>query len=221
MILDVAVTEYRHTITAHEIGLVRDRQTVSRLRKQYAPSWFSRSNQWQWKANLSPGRPPERAFQWYVDKYSEFTTQNPWDDVVLFLQRAGNAGLVQNLPTGRLLYPSYPIMNTAAMASAAEGLAGWFCESYYGWELVVRPPRVTPDMVFRDISSGRIALVEVKSSSRPGNPTGQLTSEMIKLLKVLAPTKLIRRSNYFTGLVRVHVEGPTTVNLAVLLLEEV
>ena len=146
MILNVSVTEYRHSVTAHEVGLTRDTHTVSRLREQYVPSWFSASSQWQWIADLaaSPG------FQRYVNKYTEVTTSEPWNDVELFFQRLAAVGQ-GSAQVGPLLYPlRYPILNAAAMASAAEALAGWFCEAHYNWDLITRPQRVSPDMVFRD-----------------------------------------------------------------------
>ena len=217
MILDVSVTEYRHSVTAHEVGLTRDTHTVSRLRKQYVPSWFSRPTQRLWRADLtaSPG------FQWYVDKYAEVITNEPWNDVELFFQRLAAVGRGP-IPPGPLFYPGrYPLLNTAAMASAAEALAGWFCEVHYNWDLVTRPQRVSPDMVFRDSLSGRWALVEVKSSGRLGNVRSKLTAEMIKLLRILAATKQLRPIPYYVALIMVQVAGPTDVKLSSLVLEEV
>ena len=216
MILDVAVTEYRHTVTPHEIGLTRDRRTESILRQRYAPNWFSNPVQSQWTPDLTRGQ----GFQSYVDKYAEVTTQEPWDDIALFFQRAARLGQVQ-MPPGGLLYPVHrPILNISAMASASEGLAGWFCEDYYSWGLEIRPTRVTPDMVFRDYSTRRLALVEVKSSGNMDNPRRKLIAEMINLFKVLAPTKLLRPSRYYVGLIMVQVESPTKADLTSLVLEE-
>ena len=217
MILNVSVTEYRYSVTAHEVGLTRDTYTVSRLREQYVPSWFSTPNQWQWRADLA-GNP---GFQWYVDKYTEVTTSGPWNDVDLFFQRlaAVGRGSVQG---GPLFYPGrYPLLNTAAMASAAEALAGWFCEVHYNWDLITRPQRVSPDMVFHDSRSGRLALAEVKSTGRSGSVRSKLTTEMIKLLRILAITKQLRPSPYYVALIMVQVAGPTDVELTSLVLEEV
>ena len=216
MLLNVSVTRYRHLVTAREVGLTRDTHTVSRLRDRYVPAWFANPVRWIWPADLtaSPG------FQWYVDKYAEVTTLNPWDDVDLFFQRLAAVGRGTIRP-GALFYPGrWPLINTAAMASASEALAGWFCEDQYNWDLVTRPQRVSPDMVFRDPDSGRWALVEVKSSGRLGNPVGRLTTEMIKLLKVLAATKQLRPSPYTAALIMVQVAGPTDVVLSSLELEE-
>lgn len=110
------------------------------LKRAYAPLWFSEPMQWRWQADLDA----TLGFQNYVDKYSEVTTQNPWDDIALFFQRARGFGQTQNPPSG-LLYPvKAPELNIAAMASAAEALAGWFCEDRYGWTLYARPSKVTP-----------------------------------------------------------------------------
>ena len=217
MILDVAVTEYRHMITAHEIGLVRDRQTVSRLRKQYAPSWFASPNNRQMQVDFAVGQ----GFQWYVDKYSEVTTQEPWNDVTAYFQRVAGIRSAQP-PQSRLFYPlrNQPLLNTAAMASGAESIAGWFCETHYAWDLVTRPLRVTPDMVFLDSISRRLALVEVKSTSRMGNVRGKLTTEMINLLKVLAPTKLLQPGRFIAALIMVQVANSSEVHLTSLVLEE-
>ena len=76
-------------------------------------------------------------------------------------------------------------------------------------------------MVFRDRGSGRWALVEVKSSGRLGNVRSKLTTEMIKLLKILAATKQLRPSPYYVALIMVQVGGPTEVKLTSLVLEEV
>lgn len=217
MLLDVSVTEYRRAIMPREIGLTRDRRTEGMLKRAYAPLWFSNPIQWQWQADLdaTPG------FQNYVDKYSEVTTQNPWDDIALFFQRARGFGQTQNPPSG-LLYPvKAPELNIAAMASAAEALAGWFCEDRYGWTLYARPSKVTPDIVFRDDASGRLALVEVKSTGRLADVRTKLTADMIKLLKVLAPTKLLHPNRYYVGLVTIQVASATEVNLTSLVLEEV
>ena len=217
MILDVSVTEYRHVVTGPEIGLTRDRRTESRLRQTYAPAWFTSPRRWQWQADLdaAPG------FQYYVDMYSEVTTKDPWDDIALFFQRASAFGQTQ-FSSGALLYPAKtPELNIAAMASASEALAGWFCEDHYGWGLYDRPSKVTPDIVFRDNASNRLALVEVKSSGRLGNPQSKLTTDMIKLLKVLAPTKLLHPHKYYVGLIMVQVSGPDSVDLTSLILDEV
>ncbi len=217
MILNVSVTEYRHSVTAHEVGLTRDTHTVSRLREQYVPSWFSTPNQWQWKADLAANR----GFQWYVDKYTEVTTSEPWNDVDLFFQRLARVG-ARSARVGPLLYTlRYPILNAAAMASAAEALAGWFCETHYNWDLITRPQRVSPDMVFHDSRSGRLALVEVKSTGRSGSVRSKVTGEMIKLLRVLAITKQLRPRPYYVALIMVQVAGPTDVALSSLVLEEV
>lgn len=217
MILDVSVTEYRHAVTGREVGLTRDRRTESRLRQTYAPAWFTNPRRWQWQADLdaAPG------FQDYVDKYSEVTTKDPWDDIALFFQRASAFGQTQ-FSSAALLYPAKtPELNIAAMASASEALAGWFCEDHYGWDLYARPSKVTPDIVFRDNANRRLALVEVKSSGRLGNPQSKLTTDMIKLLKILAPTKLLHPHKYYVGLIMVQVSGAYSVNLTSLRLDEV
>ena len=131
------------------------------------------------------------------------------------------SGQIHNQPS-RLLFPvNYPMMNIAAMASAAEALAGWFCEEHYhDWDFYTRPSRVTPDLIFRDLVNRRFALVEVKSSGNLGNPQSKITTEMIKLLKVLAPMKLLNQSRYYLGLIMVQVASPVQVNLTSLILEE-
>lgn len=170
MILDVAVTEYRHVVSPREIGLTRDRQTVARLRSQYAPLWYSNASTWQWQAELESGM----GFQGYVDKYSEVVTLNPWDDIDLFYRRAARAERLRN----------------------------------------------SRDIVFRDDVSRRLALVEVKSSAQMGDPKGKLTTEMIKLLRVLAPTKFLHPRQYQVVLAMVQVAAPDEVNLTSLVLEE-
>lgn len=217
MILDVSVTEYRHDVTALEIGLSRDKRTETMLRRTYVPAWFTNPYHWQQQADLYA--PP--GFQHYVDMYSEVTTKDPWDDIVLFFQRASALGQAQFLSSAL----HYPIktheLNIAAMASASEALAGWFCENHYGWDLYARPSKVTPDIVFRDSASGRLALVEVKSSGRLGNPKSKLTTDMIKLLNILPHTKLLRPNKYYVVLIMVQVSGPYSVDLTSLRLDEV
>ena len=217
MILDVSVTEYRQTITAHEIGLVRDRQTISRLRRQNVPSWFASPNDWRRPVDLDV----ERGFQWYVDKYSEVTTRDPWNDVELYFRRTAGIRRARHAQDD-LFYPlrNEPLLNIAAMASAAEAIAGWLCETHYTWDLVTRPLRVTPDMVFFDSVSRRLALVEVKSTSKTGDIRSRLTTEMISLLKVLAPTKLLQPGPFIAALIMVQVANPSEVHLTSLVLEE-
>ena len=219
MIIDVSVTEYRHSLTSRQIGLTRDRHTTSILREQYVPLWFQSPRMGQWKADLNayPG------FQQYVNKYTEVTTEEPWNDVVLFFRRLAAVGS-RPIQTGGLFYPGrYPLLNTAAMAGAAEALAGWFCEDHYNWDLFTRPQGVQPDMVFRDSKNGRWAFVEVKSTSQKKNVETQLRNDMIKLLSTLPHTKLLNPSArlYYVVLIMVKVVGPADVELTSLVLEEV
>lgn len=76
-------------------------------------------------------------------------------------------------------------------------------------------------MVFRDNRSGRLALVEVKSTGRSGSVRSKLTAEMIKLLRILAITKQLRPNPYYVALIMVQVAGPTDAKLTSLVLEEV
>ena len=217
MIIDVEVTEYRHGITTDQIGLSRDTHSQKRLRSTYAPGWFSSPSRWLWRADLaaSPG------FQHKVDKFAEVTAVEPWQDIIEYFARKAVAGGVQP-PTGALHYPGrYPILNTGAMAAATEGLAGWFCEDRYHWHLIERPPRVTPDFVFAERGTGRYATVEVKSSGRLADPKSKLETDMIKVLRMLAPTKLLRPSvHYYAGLIMIQVAHATSVRLTSLVLEE-
>ena len=217
MILDVAVTEYRHVVTSYEVGLTRDKHTESILRKEHAPAWFSNPVRSQATLDFAASR----GFQWYVDKYSEVATQDPWDDISLFFRRAARVGQIRLRPPSALLYTAqYPILNTSAMASASEALAGWFCETHYNWDLLLRPRRVTPDMVLLDRTSRQLALVEVKSTSKLGSVTARMTTETIKLLRVLAATKLLYPGSYYSVLIMVQVEDPSAIRLTSLALEE-
>ena len=214
--LEVSVSEYRRVLTPREIGLTRDAQTVSTLRSEYVPLWFANRTAWRWRADFDA--PP--GFQRYVDMYSEFTTHQPWDDVALFFDRVEKAGS-GGAPLDSLSYSdARPLMNYAAMASAAEALAGWFCETHYGWEIVKRPQMVSPDILFFDEANGLLAMVEVKSSSVQGNLRSRLTSAMIDLLKILAPTKQLRPGRYCVNIIMIQVIGVAEVNLTSLVLEE-
>src|SRR5207244_516908 len=123
LVIVVNVAEYRSKITSYQVGLSRDTHSVRTLRKNYAPGWFLKPNQSVWKADFG-ARP---GFQHYVNKYAEVVTLNPWDDVVEFFRRAPTNLSIGGLPPGPLHYPMrYPLLNTAAMAAAAEALAGWF-----------------------------------------------------------------------------------------------
>ena len=214
--LEVSVAEYRRVLTPREIGLTRDARTVSTLRNDYAPLWFSNRTDWRWRADFDA--PP--GFQRYVDMYSEVTTHQPWDDVALFFDRVAKAES-GDISLDPLSYPEpSPLLNSAAMASASEALAGWFCETHYGWERSIRPQRVSPDIVFRERTTGRWALVEVKSSSRLGNLRSQMTSDMIDLLRILAATKQLRPGRYSVNIIMIQVVGVAEVNLTSLILEE-
>ena len=159
-----------------------------------------------------------REFQPYVDRYSEVVASEPWKDIELYFERKE---VVDRAPSDALFYPdNRPILNTAALASATEALAGWFCEERYGWTLAFRPQRVSPDMVFADSANDRLALVEVKSSSVPINVIGRLTSDMIDLLRALAFTKYLSPARYCAALIMVQLVGPSNANLTSLVLEE-
>lgn len=214
MILDVSVTEYRQTFTAWQIGLTRDKSTESMLRDVYVPAWFANpvNSHLTFDFTGSPG------LQWYVDRYSEAVTSEPWRDIEYYFHQR-NLGRVFR---GRLFYPrSAPILNVSAMASASEAIAGWFCRSQYGWDLYFRPARVTPDIILRDNQTGRLALVEVKSSSNMGNPKRKMTTDMINLInKALLHTQRLRPALYNVALIMVQVASPTEVSLTSLVLEE-
>ena len=75
-------------------------------------------------------------------------------------------------------------------------------------------------MVSFDIESRRLALVEVKSTSKMGDIRSRLTTEMIKLLKVLAPTKLLQPGRFIATLIMVQVASSSEVHLTSLVLEE-
>jgi hypothetical protein len=217
MILAISVTEYRYKIAPHELGLVRDTHTAKRLRQVYAPGWFKSRSVYPWKVDLNA--PP--GFQSQVDKYAEVVTQNPWNDVELYFTRFAKASGLATGP-GILHYPGrYPILNSAAMAAAAEGIAGWYCRERYGWEFVARPPRVTPDLIFRERATKRYALVEVKSSGRSGDIKKKLVTEMMKLLRILNSSKQLRPGAYYAGIIMVQVAGANDVRLTGLILEPV
>ena len=214
MILNVAVTEYRRELTHLQIGMTRDRLTVAALRRDYAPKWFENPREWRWEVDTEAGM----GLQMYVNKYSEVATSEPWKDVELYFERGDVAN---GAPSGALLYPNRrPTLNTTAMASAAEALAGWFCEDQYGWSFAYRPRTVSPDIVFQDSANDRIALVEVKSSSLRGNVTGRMTTDMIDLLKMLAFTKYLKPSRYCAALIMIQLVGVSNINLTSLVLEE-
>lgn len=216
-VLNVSGVEYRNQIDPRVLGLVRDTHTEKVLRSQYAPAWFQRPTPLSWSADLTSAR----GFQWYVDKYSEAVTVEPWDDVVQFFGRLGKAA-GKPAPIPPLFYPArFPILNTAAMAAAAEALAGWFCEYRYGWQLIIRPPRVTPDLVFLDSSSLQYVNVEVKSSGKVVDVKAKLLTEMIKVLRVLNASKQLRPGPYVAALVMVQVKSAAEVVLSSLVLEEV
>jgi len=83
-------------------------------------------------------------FQRYVMKYSEGVLGDPWADIVLYYDQAA---VLAGAPTPLGFPPRYPLLNSAAMAMAAEALAGWFCQASYPWAFLGRPQRVSPDMI--------------------------------------------------------------------------
>ena len=213
MILDVSVTEYRHALTTRQIGLTLDRRTIALLRRESASTWFENPATRQLTVDFTttPG------FQWYVDMYSEAAALEPWRDIEYYFQQGNNNSVSQE----RLLFSrDAPILSVSAMASASEAIAGWFCQEQYGWDLYFRPTRVTPDIIFRDNENGRRAIVEVKSSSDMGNSASKITTEMINLLKALAPMKLLNPAIYNAVLIMVQVANATEVSLTSLVLEE-
>jgi hypothetical protein len=158
-------------------------------------------------------------FQRYVMKYSEVVLGDPWADIVLYYDQAA---VLAGAPTPLGFPPRYPLLNSAAMAMAAEALAGWFCQANYPWAFLGRPQRVSPDMIFYDRQNSRYALIEVKSSGRSSfSIERKLTSDMIKLLRTLALTKQISAGRYIAGVIVVQVTGKTSATLSSLLLEDV
>ena len=213
MILDVSVTEYRHALTTRQIGLTLDRRTIALLRRESASTWFENPTTRRLTVDFTatPG------FQWYVDMYSEAAALEPWRDIEYYFQQGNNDSVSQE----RLLFSrDAPILSVSAMASASEAIAGWFCQEEYGWDLYFRPARVTPDIIFSDNENGRRAVVEVKSSSDMGNPASKMTTDMINLLKALAPMKMLNPAIYNAVLIMVQVANATEVSLTSLVLEE-
>lgn len=209
------MTEYTHPVTSQEVGLARDALSAKVLRAKYSPAWFSSPKKRWWKPDLS-GTP---GFQRYITKYAEVVLGDPWADIVLYYDQSA---LLAGAPTPLGFPPRYPLLNSAAMAMAAEALAGWFCQETYPWAFLGRPQRVSPDMIFYDWGTRRYALIEVKSSGRPSfNVKKKLTSDMIKLLRTLASTKQISAGRYLAGVILVQVTGRADATLSSLVLEEV
>jgi len=214
MNLTVTVTEHKATLSAREIGLARDAFSAKVLRQKYAPAWFASPSRSVWNADLkaAPG------FDRYVAKYAEVVLSSPWDDVVLFYDQSAK---LAGAPTPLGFPPRFPLLNTAAMAMAAEALAGWYCESTRHWAFLGRPQRVSPDLIFYDIAKNQFALIEVKSSGTSSfNVERRLTSDMIKLLRTLAMTKQLSKGRYAVGVVMVRVSGRASAALDSVLLEE-
>src|SRR5262245_43504288 len=140
MVLTVDITEYTHPVSRHEIGLARDPLSAKVLRQNYANAWFSNPSSRRWKPDLS-GTP---GFQRFVDKYAEVVLQNPWDDIVRFYDQSA---ILAGAPTPLGFPPRHPLLNSAAMAMAAEALAGWYCQTTRPWAFLGRPQRVSPDMI--------------------------------------------------------------------------
>ena len=151
MVINVDITEYRAPVTAYEVGLAGNRSGAKLLKERYSSAWFSSPQSQSKQLDVTPSA----GFQKLVDKYAEVTTHDPWSDVTLYFQRLSSGPL------------RFPILNTAAMAAASEAIAGWFCETSHPWGLLLRPPRVTPDLIFMDTATGRWVLVEVKATARP------------------------------------------------------
>jgi hypothetical protein len=215
LVLTIDVTEYFQPISSREVGLSRDAFSAKLLRHKYAPHWFSSPVRriWQPDLNAPPG------FDRYVAKYAEVVLRSPWDDIVMFYDQSAKLG---GAPTPLGFPPRFPLLNTAAMAMAAEALAGWYCQSTRPWAFLGRPQRVSPDMIFYDRAKGQFALIEVKSSGTSSfNIERRLTSDMIKLLRTLALTKQLNTGRYFAGVVMVRVTGRTSAALDSLLLEEI
>jgi hypothetical protein len=213
MVLSVDVTQYTHGFDRKDIGRTRDAFTAKLLRQHAANTWFANPKISVWPADFSvaPG------FDWFVRKYAEVILGDPWRDVELYFNNA--AALQGANPLG--YPPRHPLLNTAAMAMAAEALAGWFCETNYPWAFIGRPQRVSPDLIFYDRAQARYVLIEVKSSGRETwNVRAKLTTDMINLLRTVAPTKHLTPSKYVAGVIAIQVIGPAAASLSSLILEE-
>jgi hypothetical protein len=168
-VINVDIIEYRAAITKYEVGLAGNRPGAKLLKDRYSQAWFSSpiSDAKQLDLTRAGG------FQAYVDAYTEVTTSDPWNDVELYFQRL-------------IAAPSrFPILNTAAMAAASEAIAGWFCETAHPWVLLLRPPRITPDLILVDTDNDRWVLVEVKATARQ-RLGSRATTDMTKPLRNLS-----------------------------------
>lgn len=209
-------TAYRQNLTQDALKRVRDNIYIATLKARYVPTWFQQPALGQYQVDVAG-----RSFKRAIAKYAEVEVTDPWADIELYFRNLAIArGQVPPKPvlgyTGRV-----PMLNTGTMASAAEALAGWFCERHYGWAFLRRPQRVTPDLIFWDRATLRYSLVEVKSTGPTGNLKARVVNDMIKLLKHLAIAKLEGAGPYYAALIKVRIVSQTDIELLSLLLEEI
>jgi len=202
VVINVDVTEYRAPITRYEVGLAGNRPGAKLLKQRYSSAWFSAPKLQSKQLDVAAGA----GFQKFVDKYAEVTTFDPWSDVNLYFQRR-SAG-----------FSRFSILNTAAMAAASEAIAGWFCETAHSWALLLRPPRVTPDLIFLDTATGRWVLVEVKATARARLGT-KVTTDMTKLLRHLSSVYMLSKGKYTAVILTVQVKDESSVALQSVVLE--
>lgn len=106
------------------------------------------------------------------------------------------------------------------IGAIGEGIAGYYLENVEeNLEFEARPFEVSPDLIFRNLTTGQTILSEVKTSLQKWNT--KMISEAIKLLDILAKTRFIRSGSYVAYLIAVKIVGSGNFELRRLKLEEV
>lgn len=206
-------------ISKKELGLTRDKYTTAMLRQRLFDKIRASG-----RVNQGPF-PVVESLQDIVDDFAEKGAAGAISNLNNYFSKRIAAGYTaggRRATSKALLYTRdqfHPSSND--IGAVGEGIAGYYLENMEGLSFEIRPFDVSPDMIFREPSTGGVILVEVKSSLEAKPNIGGVVGVAISLLDVFAKTKFIRRYRYLAYVVVVRILSINSFEVYRLRMEEI
>ena len=203
------------SISARELGLTRDKPSKAVLRSLLR----GRVNSFGW--NFTGFQPILLPLQQLVDEFSERLAAGAEQNIQRYFASKMTSGFTaggRRAVSGPMRYTqNRQRLANNDVGAMGEGVAGYYLERVERLQFEIRPFDVSPDLIFRDVTSGSILLCEVKASL--GSWPRTLTTDTMKLLDVLSKTLLISPRTYVAYMLQVNIQGYTDFELRNLIVE--
>ena len=204
-------------ISSSDLGLTRDKYTKALLRDRIRNN-IARMG-WRNAGTHTINRP----FQDIIDDFAEKSAPGAIANLRSYFTRRFIGGYTaggRRATSRALLYTRNQLRPGGSdIGAVGEGVAGYYLESIEGLVFEIRPFDVSPDLIFRDPSTGDLILAEVKSSLE--TPVRNIVTVAISLIDILAKTKFIRKGRYMVYVIAVKIKNLNDFELQRLKLEEI